>query len=150
MNEFTKSPEARRGALVERKPAGESWESFVDRQIREAQERGEFDDLPGAGRPLNDLHRPRDEFWWIRRKLKDEGVSYLPPTLQLRRDVEVAREEIAAAPTEARVRELVTDLNAHIRRVNRTAMSGPASTVMPLDEEATVRAWRAARGADQD
>jgi hypothetical protein len=28
------------------------WESAVDRQIREAQERGEFDQLPGAGQPL--------------------------------------------------------------------------------------------------
>jgi hypothetical protein len=25
------------------------WESLVDRKIREAQERGDFDDLPGKG-----------------------------------------------------------------------------------------------------
>ena len=29
------------------------WESAVERTIREAQERGEFDNLPGAGRPLS-------------------------------------------------------------------------------------------------
>ncbi|GLZ01820.1 hypothetical protein Acsp02_90710 [Actinoplanes sp. NBRC 103695] len=28
------------------------YESAVDRQLREAQERGEFDNLPGAGKPL--------------------------------------------------------------------------------------------------
>jgi DnaJ family protein C protein 28 len=30
-----------------------NWESWIDQQIREAQERGEFDDLPGKGQPLD-------------------------------------------------------------------------------------------------
>lgn len=59
--------------------------SFVDRQICEAQERGEFDDLPGAGKPLPDLGRPRDELWWVRKQAKDEDLTYLPPTLQARK-----------------------------------------------------------------
>ncbi len=33
----------------------ENWESPVERAIREAQERGEFDNLPGAGKPLRNL-----------------------------------------------------------------------------------------------
>lgn len=131
--------------MVERKPPGVTWESFVDRQIREAQQRGEFDDLPGTGQPLRDLHRPHDELWWIRRKMREEGLSVLPPTLQVRRDVEVAREEIAAARSEAQVREIVGEINARIRHVNRTVLSGPASTVMPLDEEAVVRQWHTDR-----
>ncbi|GAT83553.1 molecular chaperone DnaJ [Streptomyces sp. F-3] len=40
--------------MTERKPPGIPFESWVDRQIREAQQRGEFDRLPGAGRPLPD------------------------------------------------------------------------------------------------
>ena len=44
-----------------------SWyESHIDRQIREAQERGEFDDLPGAGLPRPDRGELYDEDWWIR------------------------------------------------------------------------------------
>lgn len=31
----------------------QDWESWIDQQIREAQERGEFDNLPGKGRPLD-------------------------------------------------------------------------------------------------
>jgi DnaJ family protein C protein 28 len=31
----------------------EEWESAVEKQIREAMERGEFDHLPGAGKPLD-------------------------------------------------------------------------------------------------
>lgn len=123
-----------------------SWESWVERQIREAQERGEFDNLAGAGKPLSDLHRPHDELWWARRKLKDENLSYLPPALQVRKDLEEAREQIARARSEQQVREIIADINEHIREVNRTTVQGPPTTVMPLDEEQTVRAWRQRRG----
>lgn len=131
-----------------RKPAGESWESFVDRQIREAQERGDFDDLPGAGKPLPDLHRPYDELWWVRKKLEEENLSYLPPTLKVRKELEDAREHIDRARSEREVRRIVADINDRIRRANRGSLRGPASTVMPLDEEPTVREWRERRADD--
>ena len=38
-------------------------ESVVERRIREAMDRGEFDDLPGIGEPLPDAGRPYDELW---------------------------------------------------------------------------------------
>ena len=45
----------------------ERQEQFVDRVIREAIERGEFDDLPGKGRPLPGQGEVDGEGWWIRR-----------------------------------------------------------------------------------
>jgi hypothetical protein len=138
--------------VVERKPAGTSWESFVDRQIREAQERGEFDELPGRGEPIADLSRHRDDLWWVRRKLKDEGLSYVPPSLQLKKEAEDLLDHLAEVPTESVLRETVRDLNARIREANRTVLSGPPTVTRPLDEEATVAAWHRARderyGAD--
>ena len=134
-----------------RRRPGQTWESFVDRQIREAQERGEFDRLAGRGRPLPDLDRPRDEGWWIRRKLKDEQFTRLPPALQLRKDRDDARARIAAAVTEDEARRILAEINAHIRYTNARIAGGPPSTVMPLDEEATMQAWRASRTAiDED
>ena len=38
--------------MTERKPREISFTSWIDRQINEAQERGDFDNLPGAGKPL--------------------------------------------------------------------------------------------------
>ena len=125
-------------------------ETWVDRQIREAQERGEFDGLRGAGEPIADLDRPHDALWWIRKKLREERFSSLPPTLQTRRDLELALEQIAVATSEREVREIVTAINARIRYVNRTAVSGPPSTLMPLDEDETVEHWRQRRAADGD
>jgi hypothetical protein len=41
-------------------PEHPRYESPADRAIREAMERGEFDDLPGAGKPLTNLGDPDD------------------------------------------------------------------------------------------
>lgn len=122
-------------------------ESFVERQIREAMERGEFDDLPGAGKPLPDLDRPRDDLWWVRRKMRAEGLSYVPPALQLRGDVADARERALRARCEAEVRDVVRRINTRIREANRTGATAPAAAaaVAPLDEEAMVQAWRRGR-----
>jgi len=38
-----------------RKPMATPFESWIEQQIREAQEKGVFDHLPGAGKPLSDL-----------------------------------------------------------------------------------------------
>ena len=128
-----------------RKPFGESWESFVDRQIREAQERGEFDDLPGHGKPLPDLHRPHDELWWIRRKMREEGLSYVPPGLQARKEREDALARVDRARTAREVRQIVAETNVLIRKANREALFGPATTTSPLDEDEVLERWRAQR-----
>lgn len=133
-----------------RKAPGESWEAYADRQVREAQARGEFDGLAGEGRPLADLHRPRDANWWIKRKLEDEEFVAVPPAIALRLQVEAARARIADAPSEAAVRAIVDDVNAHIRHANATIVSGPPSTVWPLDAERAVQRWRAAHPQDPD
>ena len=134
--------------MAARRPSSQQRETWIDRQIREAQERGEFDGLRGAGEPIADLDRPHDALWWVRKKLREENFSYLPPTLQLRREVEVAEAAIARARSEREVHEVITAINARIRQVNRTDVIGPPSTVMMLDEEETVRAWRARRSDD--
>ncbi|HSK91551.1 MAG TPA: DUF1992 domain-containing protein [Euzebyales bacterium] len=131
--------------MAARKPPKVPWESWIDRQIREAQERGEFDDLAGTGKPIPDLHRPYDDLWWVRKKLREEELSVLPPTLQVRKDVEEARERIARARSEPQVREIIAQINERIRTVNRTAIHGPPSTVMMLDVEETVQQWRERR-----
>lgn len=131
--------------MTGRKPPGVSWETWVDRQIREGMEQGDFDRLPGHGKPIADIDRPHDELRWVREKLRREGHSHLPPTLAIRKELDVTLERIAAAGSEAEVRGLVTDINGRIRRVNSMATAGPPSTVALLDVEDVVRRWHADR-----
>ncbi len=128
--------------MTNRKPPGSDWESWVDAIIREGQERGEFDNLPGAGKPIDGLDKPHDDLWWVRRKLRDEGVSYLPPTLAVRKEKEDALLAIEALSSEPRVRDVLEQLNERIRAVNRRPGEGPPSTVMPLDVDEILAAWR--------
>lgn len=63
--------------VTDNKRTMRDWESAIDKQIREAMERGEFDNLPGAGKPLDlsdDPHTPDD--WRMAFKiLKDNKVA---------------------------------------------------------------------------
>lgn len=125
-----------------RKPAGVTWETWVDRQIREGRDRGDFDRLPGHGKPIADLDRPRDELWWLKRKLEREEVSVTPPAIQLRLDVEQTIARLDEFDDEDAVRAHVHTLNQRIRTANRIAHSGPPTTLMPLDIDRMVGRWR--------
>jgi hypothetical protein len=128
--------------VTDAKPPGVAWEDWIGRQIQESMARGEFDNLPGAGKPIPGLDKPHDEMWWVKQKLRREEVSYLPPTLAIRKDVEDTLAAVAAMGSEVQVRKAIEQLNARIRKVNRTATSGPPSRTMPLDVEAVVAGWR--------
>ncbi|PRX98177.1 DUF1992 domain-containing protein [Allonocardiopsis opalescens] len=131
--------------MTERKPSGESFESFIDRQIREAEERGDFDDLPGAGKPIPGIDRPHDEDWWIKQKLRRENVSFLPPTLALRKEAEDARAAAAAARTEDEVRRIIGAVNEKIRAAILDPPAGPPLNLMPFEVERVLADWRAKR-----
>jgi DnaJ-like protein len=132
--------------VTDRKPPGVGFGTWVERQIREATERGAFDDLPGAGKPIADLDEPHDELWWVRRKLRLEQLSYLPPTLALRKAAEDALLEASRARSEDQVRRIVADINARILEGNRKAASGPPLNLAPFDVERVLRTWRERRG----
>jgi hypothetical protein len=131
--------------MTERKPFGISYETWIDRQIREAEERGEFENLPGKGKPIPNLDRPWTLDDWAREMIKREGVSILPPGLELRRHVERELEEIMQLGAEVGVRKAVDELNEHIRHVNRNILEGPHSNVRPLDVEDVLQRWHAGR-----
>src|SRR5215218_336534 len=133
--------------VTDRKPPGVGFQTWVERQIREAAERGAFDNLPGAGKPIEDLDKPHDELWWVKQKLRRENLSYLPPTIALRKEAEDALAAAAEAGSEAEVRRIVADINRKILEGNRKAASGPPLNLMPFDVERVVRSWRERRGA---
>ena len=99
---------------------------------------------PSPAKPLPDLDEPHDDLWWVRKKLQEEDVAVLPPSLLLRQEVEVLLARAGAAPTEHQVRQLVEQANAKIRRANRLGVSGPPHNLSPYDIEGAVARWRIA------
>src|SRR5579875_1255918 len=119
------------------------YESWIDRQIREAQERGAFDNLPGAGKPIEGLDDP-DPDWWAKRLIEREQLTLpLPTSLALRKEVEELRDTLRGESDEGSVRAVVADLNARIVTARRRAVSGPPVFVRSVDVEDAVRQWRA-------
>ena len=51
---------------------------WVDLQVQRAMERGEFDDLPGAGKPL-DLPDKHDPDWWVKQLIEREQITGIAP-----------------------------------------------------------------------
>lgn len=131
--------------MTERKSPGLRFETWVERQIREAAERGEFDNLPGAGEPFTDLHQPYDELWWIKEKFRRENLAYLPPTLALRKEASDALAAASRATSESEVRRIVTAINDKIREAIRKPLSGPPLDLAPFDVERVLADWRERR-----
>jgi Domain of unknown function (DUF1992) len=134
--------------MADRKPPGLGWESWIDRQIREATERGEFENLPGAGKPIPDLDKPFDEMWWVKRKLHSEGLTYQPPSIALRKDAHDALEAVSKATSEAEVRRIIESVNERIREANRKGIAGPSLMLWPFDVDRLVKRWRQQRRHD--
>jgi hypothetical protein len=124
-----------------RKP-GETYESYAERLIREAQEEGVFDRLSGAGKPLPLSGGALPEAWWIKEKLRREQLSSLPDSIAIRHEAEAVLAAVAREGDERLVRERLEALNARIRRLNATFTGWPPTTLAPLDVEDVLRRWR--------
>lgn len=121
--------------------------SHVDAAIRDAQARGEFDNLPGAGKPIEGLGEDHDPDWWIKRLVERERIAVLPPSIQLRKDDADLDDRLDELHTEDAARELVEDFNARVLRARYSTPSGPPLITMTRDVEETLAAWRARRDA---
>lgn len=119
------------------------WEALTEQRIRDAQEAGEFDRLPGFGKPIPGIDEPHDENWWVKRKLERERISALPPALEIRRDREQTLARLGSIAGEAEARQTLEELNERIRKAHFSAVWGPPSDTLPVDVAAELERWRA-------
>ncbi|MEV6283022.1 DUF1992 domain-containing protein [Kribbella sp. NPDC051770] len=134
--------------MTDRKPPGMKTQDWVEIQIRQAEQRGEFEDLPGAGKPLK-LAEAHDPDWWVKDFIRRENIetdALLPPSVQLRKEKAQVAEKVATMRKESEVREYLRDLNVRIR-VQIRDTTGVVVPVGMVDEEAVVQEWLAARPA---
>ncbi|MFJ4039386.1 DnaJ family domain-containing protein [Microbacterium sp. NPDC090007] len=116
--------------------------AFVETAIQQAIRRGDFDDLPGAGKPLAGLGDSHDPDWWIRRKIQTEQLTGLgPPALTLRVEYAERAQRMDAIARETEVREALEDFNRRVIEARRQLLGGPPVVTPTVDVDAEVAAW---------
>lgn len=128
-----------RRAAAERIKHQHNW---VDLQVRQAMERGEFDGLPGLGKPLEGLGETHDPDWWVRRLVEREQLSVLPPALQVRRDDAGLDDLLDRHTAESEVRREVEEFNARVRDATWQPLGGPPMVTRERDVETEVARWQ--------
>ena len=137
--------------MTERKPAGMSFETWVDSQIAQGLARGDFDGLAGAGKPLSRAALDETGYEWVLAKARKENLDVfgmLPPGLALKKEREDLPRRAEELPSAAAVRALGEDCNARVEAFWRRPQESRWSPVPRLaDVEALVAEWARARPA---
>ncbi|WP_456694703.1 DnaJ family domain-containing protein [Aeromicrobium sp. P5_D10] len=115
---------------------------WVDMQIEQAMRDGEFDNLPGAGKPIPGIDRPHDPDWWLKRLIERERLSVLPPALALRVEDAELDDVLDRESTPDGVRRVLEDFNARIIDARRQLQGGPPVITVLRDIDREIDAWR--------
>ena len=107
---------------------GKQYYDYIDEQIREAQGRGDFDNLPGAGKPLNLDENPfSGDKAMAYSLLKQNG--YAPPEIELAKEI---RTRFEKATTQ--YDQLLRELNRKILNLNLITPSSMHMTMFEVEE----------------
>ncbi len=107
------------------------YDTIAERRIRQAMDRGEFDNLAGAGKPLppDDLEKVPEEMRMACKILKNAGI--LPEEIELRKSIAGLNDLIALCSDEKELRELRIKLNAKQLKYNMIMDQRGIRTVDP-------------------
>ena len=101
------------------------WDAIVEARIADAQRAGAFDDLPGAGRPLelDDDRLVPEDVRTACRILRNAGL--VPPEVEARKEAADLRKRIAAATAEPEKRRALAKLALLEARLDARGAAGP-------------------------
>ena len=102
-----------------------AFQKIVEKRIKEAQERGDFDDLPGRGEPIHvedDRHIPED-LRLVYKILKN--ADCIPPELQLRKEIRQMEDMLESIPDEKEKYRQIKKINYKIMQLNVTGNRSP-------------------------
>src|SRR3954467_8793059 len=93
---------------------------LADKRIEDAMKEGKFDNLAGAGQPLDLEPMPAEEnarlMWWAIRILKQN--DFVPDEVQWRKALDRLREKIDALQDQHELPALVSQMNHFVHQIN--------------------------------
>lgn len=119
---------------------------YVDVVVDQAIRRGEFDDLPLAGKPIPGLTGRHDPDWWLKSVIEREQLTGLgPPAMLLKTEDRDLDDRLDQELDEQAVRDILEDFNARVVDARRQLLGGPPVVTPTRDVETEVARWRARR-----
>lgn len=118
---------------------------LVERRIVEAMDRGDFDHLPGTGKPLH-IEQPsvlNGDVWWALRLMRQANV--LPDEVRYRKRIDELRRQLDVAKTEDDARRVVRELNGLILKLNGMGTNAIPTSLTTFDENEVLARWRHGR-----
>lgn len=111
-------------------------ERIVEERIQVSQKKGDFDNLPGTGKPLefeDDSHVPEE----LRLPFKIlKNADCLPPEIEIKKEIERTEDLLAGMSDTAERYRTIKRLNYLILKLNSTRNS---SVLMDVDQKYMVR-----------
>ena len=113
------------------------FEKIVEERIRQSQKNGEFDNLPGAGKPLQleDLSRIPEDLRLAYKMLKN--ADCVPPEIEIKKEIRSTESLLADLTDEKLKYKTLKKLNYLILKLN-TMRSGAVKFEIPQRYEAQV------------
>lgn len=119
---------------------------WVDIQVRQAMRQGEFDNLPGSGKPIAGLGQVHDPDWWAKRLIEREQLTGLgPPAIMLRKEDAELSARLDRESSDGAVRRIIEDFNRRVVEARRQLQGGPPVITPTRDAEVELEAWRQRR-----
>jgi hypothetical protein len=116
---------------------GSAMRRLAEKRIEDAIQEGKFDNLQGAGKPLDLEPMPAEEgarmMWWALRILKQNDV--IPDEVRWRKAIDHLRVALDRAREEAKIRELVGQINELVHKLNTMGTNALKCTFSRLDAD---------------
>jgi hypothetical protein len=110
---------------------------IADRRIEDAMQEGKFDNLAGAGKPLELDPMPAEESarttWWMLRILHNN--DFTPDEVRLRKEIDRLKSELASLCDAGLLDPLVGRINALVQKVNTLGTNAINLGIVPIDIE---------------
>ncbi len=102
-----------------------AWMKLVEKRIKEAEEKGAFDNLPGKYKPIKieDFSNVPEDLRIAYKILKNAGC--LPPELQLRKEIKKMEDLLEEVPDEKQAYKLIKEINFKIMKLNMMGKKSP-------------------------
>ncbi len=103
----------------------DAFRKIVEQKIKEAQQKGEFDHLPGCGRPLvmEDDSRIPEDLRLAYKILKNAGC--IPPELELKREIKSMEDMLEGMPEGREKYRQMKRINYKIMKLNMMGKKSP-------------------------